>query len=95
MNPDLIYLYYLLIGLAITFYIIGYSRKDVVFTLSSGILLIISAISLMTNGFPDIDNPFLIIGGAVCLTGIGMYLIITAGYSWMQNDEVLVKDDEK
>jgi hypothetical protein len=71
--------YYLYIVSFITWFILlglGYYLEDRTFAIISGMLVIVIAINIYTNGFPNLTNVFLVNGIVTVLAGIGMYYTI-------------------
>lgn len=80
------WLYLFIFGISIFLFVVGYKSENILFIFSSGILFLVGGIYLMINGIPGVTDVLTTIGSGVIFVGIGMYLIIMAGYGWLQNE---------
>lgn len=78
-EEDLDNRYYLYVVALIVFFILlamGYTSEDNNFIIIAGMLLIVMAINIFLNGFPNLVNEFLKNGIVIFLAGVGFYLIL-------------------
>ena len=50
----------------------------------SGVVLILTGITLITIGYPTLTDTLLKDGFSIVTLGLGFYIVVTAGFKWIK-----------
>ena len=84
-NDKYLYLYLTLFLIAGALYYFGITLPDLTMKFFSGVVLILTGITLITIGYPTLTDTLLKDGFSIVTLGLGFYIVVTAGFKWIKD----------